>query len=117
MSSRIKKDYALAYRRQGLQYRFLNNTFRGQQSFRCLTRREETLPAYIDLGLLTIHGRDDLLDERMLTAVELRTAENHFRRAIELSPTIGMRTAAWVTFFTSAESGGRRPTCWERHGP
>ena len=43
----------------------------------------ETPPAYIDLGLLTIHGRDDLLDERVLTPVELRTAEAERRAAGE----------------------------------
>jgi tetratricopeptide (TPR) repeat protein len=82
----IKKDDALAYDAKGLQYSFLNNTSEANKAFVASLAAEETLPAYIDLGLLTIHGRDDLLRERMLSAVELRTAENHFRRAIELSP-------------------------------
>jgi tetratricopeptide (TPR) repeat protein len=83
---KIKNDYALAYDAKGVQYSLLNNTSEAKKAFDASLAAGETPPAYIDLGLLTIHGRGDLLDERVLTPVELRTAESQFRRAIELSP-------------------------------
>jgi tetratricopeptide (TPR) repeat protein len=82
----IKKDYALAYDAEGVQYSLLNNTSKAQSAFVASLGAGEMPPAYLDLGLLAIHGRDDFFDGRELTDGELRTAENYFRKAIELSP-------------------------------
>jgi tetratricopeptide (TPR) repeat protein len=82
----INPDYALAYDAIGLQHSLLNETKDADDAYRNSLKKGETSSAHIDFGLLFIHGRNESFDERALQARELSEAENHFRKAIELSP-------------------------------
>ena len=82
----IKGDYALAYDAKGVQHSFLNEIDEAARDYGHSLRAAETSPAHMDLGFLSIHGRNDFFDDRDIQANELIDAENHFRKAIELSP-------------------------------
>src|SRR5882672_248612 len=82
----IEPDYALAYDAMGMQHSLLNETKEADQAYLNSLEKHQTAAAHLDRGLLLIHGRNDSFDERDIQDDELHDAEDHFRKAIELSP-------------------------------
>jgi tetratricopeptide (TPR) repeat protein len=82
----IQRDYAHAHDAKGLQYSLLNKADDAKRAYQESLKMGETSSAHIDFGLWSIHGRNDSFDERDIQEDELSDAENHFRKAIELSP-------------------------------
>ncbi len=81
----INRDYALAYDAIGLQHSLLNENKQADEAYRNSLERLETSPAHMDFGLLLVHG-NDFFNERDVQANDLLDAEDHFRKAMELSP-------------------------------
>jgi tetratricopeptide (TPR) repeat protein len=82
----VNSHYALAWDGMGLQFSNLKDTANANAAYKKSIDLGETAPAQIDLGLESIHGRDDIYAKLRLSPETLKDAEDHFQQAIYLKP-------------------------------
>lgn len=82
----VNPRYALAWDGVGLQFSYLKDATNANIAYAQSIELGETAPVHIDLGLESIHGRDDIYAKLRLGDTELQEAERHFQQAIYLKP-------------------------------
>lgn len=86
----VNPHYALAWDGMGLQFSYLKDAANAKAAYQKSIDLGETAPVQIDLGLESIHGRDDIFAKLRRSpetlAHDLKNAEDHFQQAIYLRP-------------------------------